>query len=218
MVTQAERQEATGDLVGALCYALLGAFQVAARGTTMAPSIPLAERQAGFAVGEFERYRTLLARLEGLSPDPGSAMQALRGPLDSFFEAARAEGWLETQVFHFVGDTITTDFAEILAPRLDTETAEAVRLALTNRAEQEAFALRQIADALQDDAEKAQEQIARFAGAMVGEALSRLRQALLESDALQIVLGEGSVKELVLEILGRHRERLERLGLDTIDE
>jgi hypothetical protein len=48
--------------------------------------------------------------------------------------------------------------------------------------------------------------------------LGRLREALLASDALAIVLGgEEEVKELVLELLGRHRERLERMGLDRVD-
>jgi hypothetical protein len=38
--------------------------------------------------------------------------------------------------------------------------------------------------------------------------MNRLREALLENDALEVVLGEGGVKDLVLELLGRHRERL----------
>ena len=219
MVTEAGRKQAVVDLVGALCYALLQSFEAAARGATTAPTIALAEQQTSFAAGELERFRVLRERLTRLTNDPEAAMSAFRAPLDAFFAEARPEGWLETQVFHFVGDTITTDFAELLAARVDPETAAAVRQALTGRIEQQAFAIEQIGDALEREGEEAQKRIARYAGAFVGQGLNTLREALLENDALAVLLdGEEGVKEMVLELLGRHRERLERLGLDRIDE
>jgi len=216
--TVAGRRQAEADLIGSLCYGLLRSFAAAARGTVTAPSISLAEWQAGFAVDEFERYRLLRARLDEITQEPELAMEALRGPLDGFYEAAIADGWLETHVFHFIGDTITTDFAEILGPCLTAPTAEAVHRSLTGRTAQEAFALEQIAEALESDGPEAQARIQRFAGTMVGQAMNRLRDTLLSSNALEIVLGEGGVKPLVLELLARHRERLERLGLDSLDD
>lgn len=218
MAVETEHQSAIADLIGALCYGLLRSFEVTAHGAAEAPTVELAERQAEFAVEELERYRHLRARLTALTGDPESALQAFRSPLDAFYDGARAQGWLGTQVFNFVGDTITTDFADILASRLDSETAKAVRHSLTGRTEQEAFALAQIGDALREEGEAAQERIATFAGTIVGHGLNRLREAVLESDALEVVLGgDAAVKECVLEILGRHRERLERLGVDRLD-
>lgn len=217
MTAETEYRTALADLIGALCYGLLRSFGATARGAADAPTIELAARQAGFAVDEFERFRVLRERLSDLTRDSEAALQAFRAPLDAFYEAARAEGWLGTQVFHFVGDTITTDFADILASQVDSETAQAVRRALTGRTEQEGFALEQIAAALRDEGEAAQERIARIASTIVGQALNRLREALLESDALGVVLGgEVIVKECVLEILGRHRERLDRLGVERV--
>lgn len=213
-----DRRQAEAELIGTLCYGLLRSFAAAARGTATAPDISLAEWQAGFAVDEFERYRVLRARLDEITEEPERAMAALRGPLDSFYEAAIAGDWLETHVFHFVGDTITTDFADILAPCLTGPTAEAVTRSLTGRTAQEAFALEQIASALEAEGGDAQARIQRYAGTMIGQALNRLRDALLSSNALEIVLGEGGVKPLVLELLARHRERLERLGLDSLDD
>ena len=144
-------------------------------------------------------------------------MAAFRAALDAFYRTTIAEDWLESQVFQFIGDTITTDFTEIIGARLDEETADAVRRALSDRSEQEAFALEQILQALSLDGDGAQERMRAFAGAMVGQALNTLREALETSDALEVVLGEGGTKEVVLELLGRHRERLERLGLDTLE-
>ncbi len=211
-----DRDEALAEVTGALCYGLLRTFQATARVCSNAPTPALAERQAGFAADELQRFRVLRTRLNGLTPDPESALRAFRSTLDAFYDAAGSDQWLEAQVFHYVGDTITSDFAEFLSARADSETADALRSALTGRMEQEAFALEQIEAALAADPD-AQDRIGRFARSLVGAALNRLRDALLESDALERVLGAGGVKDLVLELLGRHRERLERLGLDTLE-
>jgi len=217
MSTEAQRHEAVADVIGALCYALLRSFEAATNALKHAPSAALAERQAVFATEEYERYRVLRARLDELTRDPQRALEAFRAAIDAFHRSAVASGWLESQVFQFVGDTITTDFAEIIGARLDDETAAAVRRALTGRTAQEAFALEQIMGALESEGEEAHKRMRTFAGTMVGQALNTLREALETSNALEVVLGEGGTKEVVLELLGRHRERLERLGLDTLE-
>jgi hypothetical protein len=217
MATAAERKQAIADVIGALCYALLWSFEAATRALRGAPTTALAEQQAAFATDEYERYRVLRARLNELTEDPERSMDAFRTPLDAFYRATAAEDWLEAQVFQFVGGTITTDFAEIIGGHLDEDTAGAVRQALTGRTDQEIFALDQIMTALKDAVDTAQDRMRAFAGTMVGQALNTLREALETSDALEVVLGEGGTKEVVLELLGRHRERLERLGLDTLE-
>ena len=217
MATAEERKAAIADVIGALCYALLRSFEAATHALKAAPTTALAERQAAFATEEYERYRVLRARLNELTSDPDRSMSAFRTALDVFYRSTVTEDWLESQVFQFVGDTITTDFADIIGARLDDDTAAAVRRSLTDRGEQEAFALDQIMQALAHDGDEAQKRMRAFAGTMVGQALNTLREALETSDALEVVLGEGETKEVVLELLGRHRERLERLGLDTLE-
>jgi hypothetical protein len=212
-----DRSGALAEVTGGLCYGLLRTFQATARACTSAPSPALAERQAGFAHDELDRFRVLRARLNALTGDPESALMAFRATLDAFYDAAGTDDWLDAQVFHYVGDTITSDFVEFLSARVDADTADALRASLTGRSEQEAFALEQIEAALAREGAVAQERIGRFARSLVGAALNRLRDALFESDALERLLGAGGVKELVLELLGRHRERLERLGLDTLE-
>lgn len=209
--------EAAGRVVGALAYALLRVFQLSATASGSAPSLALRERQAAFAVEEFERYGIVRRRLGAMTQDPEGAMAQFRAALDAFFEAAPMTEWLDAQVFQYIGDAISTDFAELIAPHLDDKTAAAVRDGLAGRAAHEAFALEQILAALGADPE-AEARVAAVTGAIVGNALGRLREAIIESDALAVVLGgEEHVKDLVLELLGRHRERLERLGLDRVD-
>lgn len=219
MVTEAARKEAVADIVGGLCYALLRVYQITAAATAGAPSIDLAERQAAFAHDEFARHRRLRARLDELTAEPQAAMDRFRETVDAFYVAAQTDRWLESQTFHFVGNTITTDFAEIVASRFDDKTAAAVREALTGRTEQESFALGQILDAIEAEGAPARDRVAHYTASLVGAGLNRFREALLGSNSLEVVLGgPEAVKDVVLELLGRHRERLVRLGIEQLED
>jgi hypothetical protein len=212
-----EVRDAVARIVGALAYALLRVFQLSAQAAGTAPTLSLRERQAAFAIEEFERYQVLRRRLGALTDDPEAAMTPFRGALDAFFDAAPVAAWLDAQVFQYIGDAISTDFAELIAPHLDEKTAAAVREGLAGRAAHEAFALEQILSTLGADPD-VEARVAAVTGAIVGNALGRLREGIITSDALAVVLGgEEQVKDVVLELLGRHRERLERLGLDRVD-
>jgi len=218
MVTEAARKEAVADLVGGLCYALLRVYQITAAATASAPSIDLAERQAAFAQEEFARHRRLRARLDDLTDQPQEAMDRFRETVDAFYLAAQPDRWLESQTFHFVGNTITTDFAEIVASRFDDQTAAAVREALTGRTEQESFALGQILEAIEREGADAREAISHYNANLIGAGLNRFREALLASNSVDVVLGgPEAVKDVVLELLGRHRERLERMNIEQLD-
>jgi tRNA-(MS[2]IO[6]A)-hydroxylase MiaE-like protein len=213
----AGRDQAVAEVVGAVAYALLRVFQISAQVTLVAPNLALRERQAAFAVEEFERYRIVRRRLSVMTEDPETALARFSPTLDAFYDAAPIDAWLDAQVFHYVGDAITTDFAGIIAAHLDERTAAALREALTGRGAHESFALAEIQRALASDP-SLEERVAAAAGRVVGEAMNRVRDTILVSDTLALVLGgEGEVKGLILELLARHRERLERLGLDQLD-
>jgi len=212
------RTQAVAELVGGLCYALLRVYQITAAATTSAPSVSLAEQQATFANEEFARHRMLRARLDQLTDGPEAAMGRFREMVDGFYEAARPDEWLEAQTFHFVGNAITKDFAELAGDRFDDDTAQAIKEALTTRTKQESFSLAQILGALEHGGAEARERVAHYAAHMIGQGLNRFREALLASDTLEVALGgPDQVKEVVLELLGRHRERLERLGVETVE-
>lgn len=211
------RSDAVPEVLGALAYGLLRVFRLSAAAAASAPTIALAERQADFAVEELERFRILRRRLDRITGDVEAAVARFRGPLDAFFDAAPVEDWLSVQVFQFLGDAIATDFAGLLAGHIDPRSAASVREALGGRGAHEAFALEQVRAVLTSDP-TASERAVKVAGSIVGRALGSLREAVLDSDALAIVLGgEQEVKALVMELLANHRERLERLGLEPVD-
>lgn len=213
---EAER-EALAQVLGALAYAQLRVFQMSAGGTASAPTFALAEAQADFAVDELERYRALRRRIDRLTPHAESALARFRPQIDAFFDEAPAGDWLSLQVFQFLGDAIAIDFAGLIAARMDAESAVSVREALGSRSAHEAFAFEHVRRALADDP-SAKDRAVKVAGSIVGRALGALRDAMLESDALAVVLGgEDEVKILVMELLTNHRERLDRLGLEPVD-
>lgn len=211
------RSEALGQVLGALAYAQLRVFQLSAAGTAAAPSFALAEAQADFAVEELERYRALRRRIDRITPDTEGALSRFRAPLDAFFDEAPVGDWLSLQVFQFLGDAIAADFAGLLAARIDEESAASVREALGSRSAHDAFALEHVRRAMTEDP-SARDRAVKVAGAIVGRALNALREAMLDSDALAVVLGnEDDVKALVMELLANHRERLDRLGLEPVE-
>ncbi|GAC1409657.1 MAG: hypothetical protein NVSMB57_02500 [Actinomycetota bacterium] len=212
------REEAVATVLGGVAHGLMRVFTFSAQAVLWAPTLPLRERQAAFAVEEYERYRVVRRRLGVLTSDPEQAIERFRPALDGFYDAAIVTGWLESQVFHYVGDTVSADFAGFLTAHLDSRTASALREALTGRGAHEAFALDQIDRARLSGEPSVESIIVTCAGRVVGEAMNRVRDAVLASNSLEVILGgSAGVKELVLELLGRHRERLERLGLDRLD-
>jgi hypothetical protein len=213
----ADRRQALAQVLGALAYAQLRVFQLSAAATGSAPSFALAEAQADFAVEELERYRALRRRIDRLTDDVEEALARFRPQLDAFFDEAPAGDWLSLQVFQFLGDAIAADFAGLIAARLDSESAASVREALGSRSAHDEFALGHVRRALADDP-SAKDRAVKVAGAIVGRALNALREAMLESDALAVVLDGGDeVKGLVIQLLANHRERLDRLGLEAVD-
>ncbi len=109
------------------------------------------------------------------------------------------------------------DFADVLMPLLDAVSAEVVRRSLADRDDQDAFALDEISQGLEKDP-GAKERLAGYARLVIGEALTQTRRALNETEALRSLLGgEEGEKRLVIDLLQRHRVRLERMGLEDVD-
>jgi hypothetical protein len=142
----------------------------------------------------------------------------LGSPEMAFFERTEPSDWLEAQVFQYVGDALVRDLADALAPVLDRVSAEVVRRALSDRDEQESFALDEISRQIDGDPKTA-ERLARYSRRVIGDALTQTRRALDGTDALRHLLGgEEGEKRMLLDLLGRHRVRLDRMGVEPVDE
>jgi hypothetical protein len=92
-----------------------------------------------------------------------------------------------------------------------------VRRTLADRDEQDAFALDEITGGIEADPGAA-DRIAAYARRVIGEALTQTRRALDETDAVRTLMdGEEGEKRLLLDMLERHRRRLDRLGIEPVE-
>ena len=206
---------AVAELLAALSYGERLAQQRADAAVGLAPDPQSRSLQARVAEREAENLSLLEARLGELS-GPGLE-ERFRPFFEAFFDATEPSDWAEAQAFHYVGDALVADFAEVLLPVLDAVTAQVVRTSLCERDEQDAFALDQVTSAVRDD-DGARERVATYVRRVAGEALTQTRRALDASDGIGSLLGgEEGEKRVLLDLLDRHRRRLDRLGIEVVE-
>lgn len=206
---------AVAELLAALSYGERLAQRRAEQNVELAPDARARGQQVRVSDRERENLGLLEARLSELS-SPG--LEERFSPFfDAFFEATHPRDWPEAQAFHYVGDALVADFAEVLLPGLDPVTAQVVRTSLCERDEQDAFALDQVTAAIETDS-AARERVAAYARRVAGEALTQTRRALDASEGIGSLLGgEEGEKRILLDLLDRHRRRLDRLGIEPVD-
>jgi hypothetical protein len=208
-------RDAVTELLAALAYGELVAAERARTNAGFAPDARRREAQIGVADREQRNYRLIEARLEEFGASEMSAR--FRPFLDQFFAGTEPSDWVEAQAFHYVGDAMVSDFADVLVEVLDPVSAEIIRHTLGEREWQESFALEELVRAMQVDPAQ-QERIAAYSRRIAGEALTQTRRALVQATRLREALGgdEGE-KRMVLSLLERHRARLDRLGIERVE-
>lgn len=210
---------ATAELVGALTYGQLRAFQVAAAAVRLAPTIALADQLASFAVREHERYQSMREHLRRLTDLADRVMERQRERFDAFFDQLALEDWMGANAFFAMGLPIAADFARAIAPAVDEETGLVLERALAGRDPFEAFALEQIRATL-DAADPADvERIRHLVAGTIGRALTGFQGSVADTDALGVLLaaGEADVTTLAIDVLNAHRARMVALGLDDLE-
>lgn len=208
------REVAVSEILAALSFGERLAARRAEDSVSLATDETIRKAQQHVADRERENASLIEARLAEL----GSAelAEGFRPFFEAFFERTVPRDWLEAQTFHYVGDALMSDFAEVLIPVLDPVSAVVVRQ-LSDRTDQEGFALDEITRGIRDDPASA-ERIAAYARRVIGEALTQTRRALDDTGAVRTLLGgEEAEKRLLLDLLQRHRVRLDRLGIEPVD-
>ncbi len=201
--------------MAAISYGEQLARRRAEENVALAPDSRTRRHQEHVAARERENASLLEARLaEMASTDLEESFSPF---LDAFFDHTIPADWLEAQTWHYIGDALVRDFADAVIPALDRVSAEVTRRALAERDEQESFALDEVTRLVGDDPATA-ERVASYARRVIGEALTQTRRALNETGALKNLLGsEEGEKRVLLNLLQRHRERLDRLGIELVD-
>ena len=209
-----ERQ-VVAELLAALAYGERCGADRAQQVVALAPDGRARTEQQHVADRERRNRDLIEARLREMGEE--DLVDRFKPYFDAFFGGTEPADWIEGQTFHYVGDAMVSDFADVLIPLLDPVSAEVIRRALGDREDQETFALDELTRALEEDPGLS-ERIRRYSVRIVGEALTQTSRALEATKGLRALLGgEVAGKVFILSLLDRHRRRLDRLGIEPVD-
>ncbi|WP_369201775.1 ferritin-like fold-containing protein [Streptomyces sp. PU-14G] len=207
------------DLLGALAYGELAAFERLAEDAKLAPSLADKAELASMASAEFGHFEKLRERLARIDEDPTAAMEPFAAPLEEFHRLTAPSDWLEGLIKAYVGDSIASDFYREVATRLDTDTRALVLSVLADTGHS-SFAVEKVRAAIEADP-RVGGRLALWARRLMGEALSQAQRVVAERDALSTMLVGGladgfdlaEVGKMFSRITEAHTKRMAALGL-----
>lgn len=208
-------REAVVELLGALAYGELTAFERLATDSALAPTVTDKALLAGMAVAEFGHYQRLADRLSGMGVDPEDAMAPFVDALDDFHAQTAPADWYEGLIKAYVGDGLAGDFYREVAQVLDPGTRDFVLDVLADTGHS-SFAVDRVRAAIDADPAIAG-RLALWARRLVGEALMQAQKVAVRRDALaNLIVESGDLAEIgrmFARITDRHSERMAALGL-----
>lgn len=207
------------DLLGALAYGELAAFERLAEDAKLAPTLTDKAELAAMATAEFHHFEQLRERLSQIDVEPTEAMAPFAAALDGFHRQTAPSDWLEGLVKAYVGDSIASDFYREVAVRLDSDTRGLVLRVLDDTGHA-SFAVEKVRFAIESDP-RVGGRLALWARRLMGEALSQAQRVVAERDALSTMLVGGVADGFDLAEVGRmfsritegHTKRMAALGL-----
>ncbi|EPH40535.1 hypothetical protein STRAU_6394 [Streptomyces aurantiacus JA 4570] len=207
------------DLLGALAYGELAAFERLAEDAKLAPTLADKAELAKMASAEFHHFEQLRDRLAAVGQEPTAAMEPFVEALDGFHKQTAPSDWLEGLVKAYVGDSIASDFYREVAARLDVDTRRLV-LGVLDDTGHASFAVEKVRAAIDADP-RVGGRLALWARRLMGEALSQSQRVVADRDALSTMLVGGVADGFDLAEVGRmfsriteaHTKRMAALGL-----
>lgn len=207
------------DLLGALAYGELAAFERLAEDAKLAPTLADKAELASMASAEFHHFARLRERLAEIDEDPTAAMEPFAGALDEFHRQTAPADWLEGLIKAYVGDSIASDFYREVAVRLDADT-RALVLSVLDDTGHSNFAVEKVRAAIEADP-RVGGRLALWARRLMGEALSQAQRVVADRDALSTMLVGGiadgfdlaEVGKMFSRITEAHTKRMAALGL-----
>jgi tRNA-(MS[2]IO[6]A)-hydroxylase MiaE-like protein len=216
--TAAAAPDAIVDLLGALAYGELSAFDRLADDARMAPTLDGRAQMSAMAAVEMGHYSALADRLTALGVSPAVAMEPFVAALETYHSLTEPSTWLESLVKAYVGDGMAADFYREVAEFVDADTRALIHEVLSDAGRAE-FAVREVRAAIAAQPSVAG-RLALWARRLVGEAISQTQHVLADRDALMLLMMQGSgdlssVAGLIGRITQRHDERMSTLGLSS---
>lgn len=216
-------REAVVDLLGAIAYGEISAFQRLTEDARLAPTLPDVVAISTFACTEFGKVAGLHARISELGADPFAAMAPFRDPIERFHEHTTPADWLEGLVKVFVGDGLANDFYREIAAYLDPRTRDLLVSALDEDADQAPFVVERVREAIAAD-RRVGGRLALWGRRLMGEALTQAQRVAADREPLTALLSGGvdrpgldlaAIGRMFTRLTERHTERMTALGLDA---
>ena len=208
------------DLLGAIAYGEMSAFERLSEDAKMAPGLPDKAELARMATTEFAHFEGLRQRLAELGADPFAAMEPFVVPFDAFHVRTAPADWLEGLVKAYVGDGLAADFYREIATVLDADTRAIIIESLSDSG-QSAFVVDRVRKAIAAEP-RIGGRLALWGRRLMGEALSQAQRVAADRDALTALLTGGvdrpgmdlaAIGRLFTRLTENHAERMEALGL-----
>lgn len=215
-------REAVVDLLAAIAYGEISAFERLAEDAKLAPTLADKVDLASMASTELTKVHALSDRIRALGADPFTAMEPFREPLDEFHRHTAPADWYEGLVKAYVGDGLANDFYREIAAYLDPETRD---LVITSMEEgtHAAFVVDRVRAGIEAD-HRLGGRLALWGRRLMGEALTQAQRVAADRDALTALLAGGvdrpgldlaALGRMFTRLTERHLERMGELGLDA---
>jgi hypothetical protein len=215
-------RDAVVDLLGAIAYGEISAFERLAEDGKLAPTLEDKVEIAGMASLQFSRVGPLHDRIRTLGADPFEAMAPFRVALDLFHEHTAPADWYESLIKAFVGDGLADDFYREIAAYLDPDTRDLIVASVDDSASS-AFVVDRVRAAIAVD-HRLGGRLALWGRRLMGEALTQAQRVAAERDALSALLAGGvdrpgldlaAIGRMFTRLTERHAERMSELGLSA---
>lgn len=217
-----EYRAAVVDLLGAIAYGEISAFERLAEDGKLAPTLADKVEIGRMASLQFSRVDALLERIRLLGTDPFEAMAPFRDAIDLFHEHTAPADWYESLIKAFVGDGLADDFYREIAAFLDHDTRDLI-IASVDDAAASAFVIDRVRAAIAAD-HRLGGRLALWGRRLMGEALTQAQRVAGERDALTALLAGGvdrpgldlaAIGRMFARLTERHAERMAELGLSS---
>jgi hypothetical protein len=222
VLEDAAYRHAVVDLLGAIAYGELSAFERLVDDAKLAPSLRDKVEMGTMASLEFGHVGRLHDRIRELGSDPFEAMAPFESAIDLFHAHTAPADWYESLIKAYVGDGMASDFYREIAAYLDPETGDVIIASLEDTGQAD-FAVRHIRKAIDDDPKLAG-RLALWGRRLMGEALTQAQRVAAERDALTALLAGGidrpgldlaAIGRMFARITERHADRMAELGLSA---
>ena len=215
-------REAVVDLLGAIAYGEISAFERLAEDAKLAPTLADKVAIAGMAAAEFGKVGRLMTRLDELGADGFEAMAPFRVAIDHFHDYTAPSDWWEGLIKAYVGDGLANDFYREIAAYLDVDTRDLVVSSLDDGGHA-AFVIDRVRAGIKQDP-RLGGRLALWGRRLMGEALTQGQRVVAERDALSALLAGGvdrpgldlaAIGRMFARLTERHAARMDELGLDS---